>query len=159
MGLEIFDAIAGVAGTYLHFDIYGNMSFGFSTELYAYAANQGPGAATKSGWTYLIQDSVAGPSATGFVADAMALQQQNAQLAAQLPPGASNDMLASVGVLLRLDIQNGQPQQPMQNYFWQAVGDYLQGNGLDMSLQLDLYQNLWGLYQLSISPANPLNRP
>jgi RHS repeat-associated protein len=35
MGLEIFDAIAGVPGTYLYQDMYGNQGFGFSFGLYS----------------------------------------------------------------------------------------------------------------------------
>jgi hypothetical protein len=35
MGLEIFDAIAGVPGTYLYQDMYGNQGFGFSLGLYS----------------------------------------------------------------------------------------------------------------------------
>jgi hypothetical protein len=38
-GNNIFDAIAGVPGTYLSYDSHGNLSFGFSIDLYQYTMN------------------------------------------------------------------------------------------------------------------------
>lgn len=38
-GYDIFDAIEGAAGTYVSYDIYGRMSFGFSEELWSQTMN------------------------------------------------------------------------------------------------------------------------
>ncbi|MGH9865208.1 MAG: hypothetical protein ACRD4H_07320, partial [Candidatus Acidiferrales bacterium] len=48
--------------------------------------------------------------------------------------------------------------EPIQNSFFFGIGDYLQINNLDPSLQMSLYQILWAQYQLSTSSANPLIR-
>jgi hypothetical protein len=126
MGNDIFDAIAGAPGTYLSIGMNGELNWGFSLNLYTSVASIGSTGALPlnlTGYTYLIQNLGAYSVASGFLADYLSAEQENAQLTAQLPAGASNDIYTIVATLAATDRNLGQEPQPQQNYFWDAVGN------------------------------------
>jgi len=92
MGNDIFDAISGAPGTYLSFDPHGNMSFGFSSDLWGETQNYidttreqaNPLIADlvpTTGYVVVEQDLGTGVETTGLIPDIEALAQARLQVA------------------------------------------------------------------------------
>ncbi len=106
MGNDIFDAIIGTPGTYLEFDMYGNMDFGFSIDLWATTMNimdsmrqtlnqpqpfggVSSGAVPSAGYQVVIWNDGVFSTASGFVPDLINLEQYQRWLNAALGPDPS----------------------------------------------------------------------
>jgi RHS repeat-associated protein len=92
-GYSIADAISGAPGTYLSYDVYGNVSFGFSIGLYEQTENyidtmtqqnqnnpMSTGIPT-SGYTVVEQNLGTGVQTTGLIPEMEAMAQERLQLA------------------------------------------------------------------------------
>jgi RHS repeat-associated protein len=109
-GYDIFDAIGGAPGTYVSYNIYGQMSFGFSFDLYqttqSYidANNQSFDSLSKdgtlgtlayltnSGFHVTVQDLGADTIVTGLIPDLLAADYKSVenQSVANMPPSVRN---------------------------------------------------------------------
>ncbi len=149
MGLEIFDAIAGVAGTYQYQDMYGNMSFGFSQDLYQFVASAD--GLSMSGWTYFVQNLGSDTIASGFLANKIASAEEAAWLNANFP-GSTDEITSRINAgLIGLANSGANPaniQLPI--VIWNAVLSYVQQNGLGDDSFMYFYN-----YFMNLGPAFP----
>jgi RHS repeat-associated protein len=107
-GNNIFDAISGSPGTYLSYDMYGNMSFGFSIDLWRQtngviaigrqineAEGYDPAEIPTTGYT-VVQRDLGTPdinaqyAMSGLVPDLQRVEEERRWLVAQLPAGYQN---------------------------------------------------------------------
>ena len=97
MGNDIFDAITGTPGTYLSLNMYGQMSFGFSEQLWAETWNFIDQATltlgnlsisstpSTTGYQVLIQNFGTGDQTSGFIPDLISAMQEGLQAAGPAP--------------------------------------------------------------------------
>jgi RHS repeat-associated protein len=98
-GNTIFDAVRGAPGTYVTFDIYGNIGYGFSDQLWNATLNYidmanvathrwGSGPVPTAGYTVLIQSFGVDTVTSGFIPDLLlaAAQGSNAAGSPPTPP-------------------------------------------------------------------------
>ena len=114
-GNNMFDAINGAPGTYISFDMYGNMSFGFSIPLWSatnnfidnagqYLAAYGPSGPSSDAWDatgigflnngYIVyvRDTGTEVLESGLIPDIIQYQVQATQLFLALPPEMQHDL-------------------------------------------------------------------
>jgi RHS repeat-associated protein len=156
-GNTIFDAVRGAPGTYLSFDMYGNLTFGFSYDAYAAILANDPFASNSSrGWTYII-NSFGASGTTAMLFDTLEQRQWlQANLPANAPLGDITDFIT---------INN-----PLSN-FGQAVRQgiltWMMGSTFDSATQqftpnesyLWLFSYLVNYYTYSNTLSNIMNRP
>jgi RHS repeat-associated protein len=95
MGNDIFDALAGSPGTYLYLDIYGNMTFGFSLDLYFQTQNfldQNQFLRGSPGLQVFVQDLGTEQLTSGLVPEYLALQQEKLTTLGQMPTQFASDL-------------------------------------------------------------------
>jgi len=134
-GMDIFDALAGAAGTYTYYDIYGNLSWGFSQELYQFVASsdcQGYNCLAMTGWNYDVHDFGSASIASGFLADKIAAAEEAAWLNAVFP--GSIDTITSyirVNILMALN-QRLNPLDPKirDQILGNAIAEYVSSTGI-----------------------------
>jgi RHS repeat-associated protein len=103
-GNDIFDAIAASPGTYLFFGIYGNLTFGFSLDLYFETQNfldQNPSLRGNPGLQVVIQDLGTEQLTSGLVPEYVALMQERSQVLGSMPDRFAQDMSAEQGQLVK----------------------------------------------------------
>jgi RHS repeat-associated protein len=124
-GNDIFDAVSGAPGTYLTLDMYGNVGFGFSVDLWQQTENyidttrQNNQALAflvpTSGYVVVERNLGTGVETSGLIPDMEAMAQERLQLANMVGAGGYYlDYLAKYGF---------SPENPIgQNYvFWQTM--------------------------------------
>ena len=97
LGNDIFDAVTGTPGTYLSLNMYGQMSFGFSEQLWAETWNFIDQATltlgnlsisstpSTTGYQVLIQNFGTGDQTSGFIPDLISAMQEGLQAAGPAP--------------------------------------------------------------------------
>jgi RHS repeat-associated protein len=109
-GNDIFDAIAGAPGTYLHSDIYGNMTFGFSLDLYFETQNfldQNQYLRGSPGLQIFVQDLGTEQVTSGLVPEYISLMQERSQVLAEMPKRFADDMAAEQNELIAAGMDPG----------------------------------------------------
>jgi hypothetical protein len=153
-GNDIFDAIAGMPGTYLSYDMYGNLSFGLSPTLWAQTLNYIDTTAQNNpilsfmiptnGYVVTLQDFGTGVGTSGLIPDMEALAEERQQLANMAGVGQYYaEYLANFGV---------SPENPgLQNQYFQntmyILGVYINGSspieGTSFGGYLTMYNNAY----------------
>ncbi len=153
-GYEIFDAISGQPGAYLSLDMYGNMSFGFSLDLYQFIANlPGVHGLSVSGWTYLVRDLGPVTTASGFLADKIASAEVANWLNANYP-GSVDQITSNLNQTLKDFANSGLNMANifMPKIIWAVVVNYAQ----QYSLGNDWAEYFYDYFK-NLGPALPKN--
>lgn len=98
-GTTIFDAIHGVPGTYLTLDIYGNVGYGFSSQLWSMTENfvdANPYLAGSPALAVYNENFGIDQIISGLVPQYFALMQERAQTTAAMPSKFADDMAFQV---------------------------------------------------------------
>jgi RHS repeat-associated protein len=146
MGYSVFDAVAGAPGTYIHYDIYGNMTWGWSYDLYNAVVSQ-YGNSITSGWNYVLSDAF---GASGYFADYLANLANQRWILANMPGSLLIQMSTAISV--NLGPLGQDPGQAIRNGVWITLEQYPQYWWLGPYL-IDLFQQQ---YQL-LGPNRPWN--
>ena len=167
MGNDIFDAIGGVPGTYLTMNMFGQLGFGVSIDIWKatynaidnvpsvvsgpiLTAGTGPSAfigtsnvnVAQSGWVVLLTDLGTGTTASGILPDAIALSQAATLL--------GQDFLQATQEATRAAIQAGVPAEDVHDIVNQQVFDVLGNQIQGVGNQLEkLYYELSPLLTFS----------
>ncbi len=153
-GYEIFDAISGQPGTYLSIEMYGNMSFGFSLDLYQFIANlPGVHGLSVSGWTYLVRDLGPVTTASGFLADKIASAEVANWLNANYP-GSVDQITSNLNQTLKDFANSGLNMANifMPKIIWAVIVNYAQ----QYSLGNDWAEYFYDYFK-NLGPALPKN--
>jgi RHS repeat-associated protein len=153
-GTDIFDALRGVPGTYISYDIHGNMSSGFSPDLYKFIGGiAGVDGLSVDGWTYTIQDLGADKIASGFLADTIAHMEEAAWLNANYPGSVdqiTSDINHALATLARLGLNMNSIYMP--KIISEVLDNFAQQNSLG-----DDWVTFFYNYFVRVGPALPKN--
>jgi RHS repeat-associated protein len=111
-GNDIFDALGGVPGTYVHLDIRGNMSLGFSLDLYSETQNfldqnSNLNLRGNPALQVVVQDLGTQQITSGLVPEYVALLQAQSQVLAAMPKRFADDMAVAQDNLVQAGMDPG----------------------------------------------------
>ena len=168
-GYGIFDAVRGEPGTYLAFDMYGNLSFGFDAGLWAATHNAidsssitarvgpvgGPGFSTNfqassDHWNVYVQNLGADTIVSGIMPEFIAFAKYSAMLGSMMQPKIQEAWQAA--------IQQGVPREAVAAFIVNAMFQQFPGWISSEQSQLDHFFNEF-LPLITFSPVNVIPPP